>query len=115
MKGIIPIIPVAIDLWTMRKVAATATTISTSAPRRSDQRTRLKNIHQTRINNPPATLPRTPTPAMLGATTGTTNQASHCNTTATTPGQSNSGLRIEILFVDVQEVCLKLWALQGKN
>ena len=52
MANIIPIIPFAIDSWTTRDVANSATTIRTMAPRRSDQGARLKNSHHTTISQP---------------------------------------------------------------
>ena len=53
----IPIIPVAIDWWMMRDVAASATIISTTAPQRSDRGAREKNAHHTTTANPPRSAP----------------------------------------------------------
>ena len=53
MGNNIPCAPVAIDLWTMRDVANSATIIRTMAPKRSDQGARLKNTHHRTIANPP--------------------------------------------------------------
>ncbi len=88
--NIIPIIPVAIDTWMMRVVAASATIIRTMAPKRSDQGARLRNTHHTTIASAPTSSPITPNPMAPGTTIGTTNLASHCSTTATTPGHSRS-------------------------
>ncbi len=66
MSNIIPIIPLAIDSWTMRDVATSATTIRTMAPKRSDQGARLKNSHHTTTANPPTSPPSIPTTAGLG-------------------------------------------------
>ena len=60
MGNNIPIMPVAIDSWTMRDVANSATIIRTMAPKRSDQGARLKNTHHTTIANPPTSPPITP-------------------------------------------------------
>ena len=49
--SIIPIIPPAIDGWTIRFVASTTIGISTIAPNRSNQGARLKNNHHNRIIN----------------------------------------------------------------
>ena len=51
--NIIPIIPVAIDLWMTRDVAKSATIIKAMAPKRSGRGARLKNTHHTTIANPP--------------------------------------------------------------
>src|SRR5712691_4269686 len=77
----------------MRFVATTATTIRTMAPTRSAQGARLKNSHHTTIANPQASPPSIANMRASGATRGTTNQSSHCSTTATTPGHSRSGFR----------------------
>ena len=77
----------------MRDVATSATTIRTMAPTRSDQGARLKNSHHTTTANPPTTPPSiAERRTASGTTMGTTNQTSHCSTTATTPGHSRSGL-----------------------
>ncbi len=86
-----PMAPVAIDSWRMSGVAARATIIRATAPRRSDHGARLKNSHQTTRANPPANPPSMPYMAASGATRGTPYRASHCNATMTTPGQSRSG------------------------
>ena len=52
MTNSIPIIPFAIDSWTMRDVATSATIIRTMAPQRSDQGARLKNTHHTDDSQP---------------------------------------------------------------
>src|SRR5215216_6432092 len=77
----------------MRDVANSATTIRARAPRRSDQGARLKNSHHTTITRPAKTPPIIPYIEASGTKMGRTNQASHCNTTATTPGHSLSGFR----------------------
>ena len=52
MGNNIPCTPVAIDSWTMRDVANSATIIRTMAPKRSDQGARLKNSHHRTISQP---------------------------------------------------------------
>src|SRR5262249_49663594 len=75
----------------MRCVANSATTIRTMAPTRSDQGARLKSSHHTRTSSPPTTPPITAYNMESGTTMGTTNQTSHCDATATTPGNSRRG------------------------
>ncbi len=93
-KNIIPIIPPAIDSWRrMRGVAASATIIKARAPKRSDQRARLKNTHHRMMTNAQASPPRTLNIMASGKTRGTTNLISTSSTAASTPGQSRSGFR----------------------
>ncbi|CAN5769047.1 hypothetical protein BH20ACI3_BH20ACI3_22430 [soil metagenome] len=94
----IPMAPFAIDTWTMRDVANSATIIRAMAPKRSDQGARLRNTHHTTITNAQKTPPITPknvagNPKYVasGATTGTTNLTSIRSAAATTPGHSRSG------------------------
>src|ERR1035437_10189441 len=91
MGNIIPIIPVAIDTWTMRDVANSAIIIRTIAPKRSDQGARLKNNHHTTIANPATSPPRMANAKASGTTMGTPNLTRHSSTAATTPGHSRSG------------------------
>jgi hypothetical protein len=93
MYIIMPIPAFAMDWWTIGFVANTATIIRTMAPMRSDQRARLKNSHHTRTASPQTSPPIIPNIMTSGATMGTTNQTSHCSTTATTPGHSRKGFR----------------------
>src|SRR5215207_9848559 len=74
----------------MRFVAISVMTISTSAPTRSNQGARLKNSHHSAIANPHNTPISKPMAAVRGKRKGTTNHASHCSTTAITPGHSRS-------------------------
>src|ERR1017187_9273158 len=94
MANNIPCAPVAIDTWMRREVPNSATTIRTTAPKRSDHGARLRKTHQARTAKPPTSSPSIPKPSAPGTTAGTANLASHCSTTATTPGQRRSGFRV---------------------
>src|SRR5215212_8187367 len=74
----------------MRFVPISAITINTSAPTRSIQGARLKNSHHSAITNPHNTPTSKPMAAVRGKRKGTTNHASHCSTTAITPGHNRS-------------------------
>ena len=87
----IPMPPFASDTWMKRDVANSATTISTMAPKRSDQGARLKNAHHTTTASPPTRPPINPTGGAPGPTTGTTNLNSTSSAPAITPGHSRSG------------------------
>ena len=63
MGNNIPPGAVAIDSWRTREVANIATTISTTAPTRSDHGARLKNTHHTTIANAATSPPSNPTGA----------------------------------------------------
>ena len=69
--------PPAIDTWTRRDVANSATIIRTMAPRRSDQGARLKSSHQTRIERARQGEPSSPTNSGFRHDQGTRNLASH--------------------------------------
>src|SRR5262245_57906447 len=77
----------------MRGVAASVATISTMAPKRSDQGARLRNSHHKTIANAPKSPPNNPSATASGSTTGTTNLITANSTPATTPGHSRSGFR----------------------
>jgi hypothetical protein len=57
MGNMLPIIAVRIEMWTKGHVTTSATTISTTAPTRSNQGARLKNNHHTRIANEQTSAP----------------------------------------------------------
>src|SRR5262249_53462804 len=88
--NIIPIIPPAIEGSTTRLVATTATTISTSAPMRSNHGARLKNSHHKMVANAAITPARKQKSVALGIRKGTTNHDNHCTAKAMTPGHRRS-------------------------
>ena len=86
-----PIMPLAIDGWTTRDVAARPAAINAMAPSRSRQAARLRNSHQTITSRLPAIPPRIAAPPASGETRGTPKRATSRITAATTPGHSRSG------------------------
>ena len=91
MGSIMPIMPFETEMWTSRDVASIAVIIKTTAPRRSTQGARLKNSHQTAINNAPTTPPTIASIAASGMTMGSANLTSSTSSATTTPGQSRRG------------------------
>jgi hypothetical protein len=111
MGNSIPIAPVAIDTSRIRGVASRATIISAAPPNRSDQAARLKNSHHTTTAGPPINPAKTPATIASGTKTGTTNQASHCTVTTTTPGQSRIGFREVISPVCAMGISTSPWMI----
>src|SRR5262245_6737686 len=81
----------AIDGSTTHRVAYIAGTVTTKAPIRSTHGARLNSSHHTATTSPMAIPANMPYTRASGTRTGTTNHASHCTVTATTPGHSRSG------------------------
>ena len=79
---IMPIMPPAIEAWTICFVTGTNTIISPITPRRSIQGARLKNSHHKKISKPPKNPPINVSAEALGIKEGNyehDQQLQHCN------------------------------------
>jgi hypothetical protein len=89
--NIIPIIAVAMDLWSSCDVTTRDIIIRGTAVQRSNLGALLKKSHHTKTASPKRIPPNIPIPIASGTRAGRPYLTSHCNITMTIPGHNLIG------------------------